>query len=59
MPSSYIAPQFFVVEPRVYHLAPPPPEHRWVVVEGDAYLVQVRSGLVAEVIAGAVAGLIR
>jgi hypothetical protein len=59
IPSTYIVPQYFVPEPRVYHLAPPPPGYRWVVVDGDAYLVQTTNGLIAEVIAGAVAGLIR
>jgi Ni/Co efflux regulator RcnB len=59
IPTTYIAPQYFVPEPRVYHLAPPPPGYRWVAVEGDAYLVQTTSGLIADVIADAVAGLIR
>ena len=59
LPTVYIAPQYFIAEPRMYRLAPPPPGHRWVVVEGDAYLVQTTSGVVAEVIAGAVAGLLR
>jgi Ni/Co efflux regulator RcnB len=59
LPSVYVAPQYFITEPRAYRLAPPPPGHRWVVVDGDAYLVVTTNGLVAEVIAGAVAGLIR
>jgi Ni/Co efflux regulator RcnB len=59
IPSTYIVPRYFIAEPRVYHLAPPPPGYRWVVVDGDAYLVQTRNGLIAEVIAGAVAGLLR
>ena len=59
IPSTYIVPQYFIAEPRVYHLAPPPPGYRWVVVDGDAYLVQTRNGLIAEVVAGAVAGLLR
>jgi len=59
IPSTYIVPQYFIPEPRVYHLAPPPPGYRWVVVDGDAYLVQTTSGVIADVIAGAVADLIR
>jgi len=59
LPSNYIAPQYFVAEPQVYHLAPPPRGYRWVVVEGDAYLVQTTNGMIADVIADAVADLIR
>ncbi len=59
IPNAYIVPQYFIAEPRVYHLAPPPPGYRWVVVDGDAYLVQTTSGMIADVIAGAVADLIR
>jgi surface antigen/Ni/Co efflux regulator RcnB len=57
IPHAYIAPQYFIVEPRVYHLAPPRPGFRWIVVDGDAYLVETRSGMIADMIAGAVADL--
>jgi surface antigen/Ni/Co efflux regulator RcnB len=49
--TAYIVPQYFILEPRVYHLAPPPLGHRWVIVEGDAYLVQTASGMIADVVA--------
>jgi len=57
IPNAYLVPQYFIVEPRVYHLVPPRPGYRWVVVERDAYLVQITSGMIADVIAGAVADL--
>ena len=49
IPMVYIAPQYYV-EPRAYRLAAPPPGHRWIVVDGDAYLVQIASGLVADLV---------
>jgi len=58
LPVVYVAPQYYV-EPRVYHLAPPPPGYRWVMVDGDAYLVQTTSGLIANVIADVITGAIR
>ena len=51
IPLTYIAPAYYI-EPRVYHLAPPPPGYRWVGVDGDAYLVLTTNGLVAEVAIG-------
>src|SRR5215510_14034761 len=51
LPLTYVAPQYYI-EPRVYHLAPPPPGYRWVGVDGDAYLVFTTSGLVADVAIG-------
>ena len=54
LPDLYIGPRFFVAEPRMYHLAPPRPGHRWVVIDGDAYLVEVATGLIAETVFGAV-----
>ena len=59
IPAVYIVPQNFIPEPHVYHLAPPSRGYQWVVVDGDAYLVQTRSGMIADVIAGAVVDLIR
>ena len=58
IPAIYIAPQYYV-EARVYHLAPPPPGYRWVVVDGDAYLVQTASGVIANVIADVIANALR
>src|ERR1051326_8262338 len=49
-----VAPQYFIGEPRAYHLAVPPSGHRWIIVDGDAYLVHVASGMVAEVVTGVV-----
>ena len=59
IPTVYIGPQYFILEPRVYHLPPAPPGYRWVVVEGDAYLIQTTNGMIANVVAGAVAEMIR
>src|SRR6202030_2419471 len=57
IPNAYIVPQYFVLEPRVYHLAPPRPGYRWIVVDGDAYLVETARGMIADMIAGAAADL--
>jgi len=37
LPAVYIGPKYFVAEPRIYHLAPPRPGHRWVVIDDDAF----------------------
>jgi Ni/Co efflux regulator RcnB len=51
MPTSYYTRQeYYVVEPARYHLRYPPPGYRWVMVDGDAYLVRTQSGLIADVI---------
>ncbi|WP_332774149.1 RcnB family protein [Phenylobacterium sp.] len=55
----YVETRYVIVQPQRYHLAPPPPGYRWVLIEGDAYLVRRDNGLVAEVIANAIANLIR
>ena len=52
VPMFYVAPQYYIAEPRAYRLAGPPPGHRWIIVDGDAYLIQVASGMVAEVVTG-------
>lgn len=57
VPKVYLVPQYVIVEPRVYHLAPARPGYRWIVVDGDAYLVEAASGLIADMIAGAVGDL--
>ena len=55
----YVEPQYFIARPQVYQLSPPPPGYRWVLVDDDAYLVQTTNGMIANVIANAVANLIR
>lgn len=51
MPVSYYTRhEYYVVEPARYHLRYPPPGYRWVLVDGDAYLVRTQSGLIADVI---------
>jgi surface antigen/Ni/Co efflux regulator RcnB len=55
LPVDYIGPRYYIVEPRLYRLAPPPNGHRWIFVDGNAYLVLVASGLIADVVIGAVA----
>jgi Ni/Co efflux regulator RcnB len=59
LPGAYIVPQNFIPEPRVYNLPPPPRGYRWVDVDGDAYLVETTNGMIADVVAGAIADLIR
>jgi surface antigen/Ni/Co efflux regulator RcnB len=53
IPHMYFAPEHFVREPWRYHLARPEPGYRWVVVDRDAYLVAVATGVIAQVVAGA------
>lgn len=60
LPSSYYtSTRYIIVEPARYRLSPPPVGYRWVLVDGDAYLVRRDNGLVAELVAGVVAGLLR
>lgn len=60
LPSAYYtSTRYIVVEPARYRLAPPPVGYRWVLVEGDAYLVRRDNGLVAELVADAVSRLLR
>jgi surface antigen len=51
MPAEFFAPRYFIDEPRMYHLEPPPRGHRWVFIDGDGYLVEMRSGLVVDFVA--------
>lgn len=55
LPPVYIGPKYFVEEPRAYRLGAPRRGHRWVIIDGDAYLVEVATGLVAESVFGVVA----
>jgi hypothetical protein len=60
LPSTYYtSTRYYIVEPARYRLAAPPPGYRWVLVDGDAYLVRRDNGLVAELVAGVVSGLLR
>ena len=52
LPPIYIGPKYFVEEPRAYRLAVPRPGHRWVVIDGDAYLIELATGLVADTVFG-------
>ena len=57
--SYYTQPQYVIAQPQQYRLASAPPGYRWVLVEDNAYLVQNTNGLIANVVANAVANLIR
>jgi Ni/Co efflux regulator RcnB len=50
LPSSHYAERYFVAEPSRYALPPPPPGYRWVQYGEDAYLVQTRDGLIADIV---------
>jgi Ni/Co efflux regulator RcnB len=50
LPRTYIAPTYYV-EPVRYHLPPPPYGSRWVIVDGNAYLVRTQTGLIMDVVA--------
>ena len=54
LPAVYLGTQYFVLEPQVYRLAPPRRGHRWLLIDGNAYLVEIASGVVATVVAGAI-----
>ena len=51
VPAEYYRDQRYYVDYRVYHLAPPPPEHVWVRSDtGDFLLVAVASGIIADLV---------
>lgn len=50
LPRTYIAPTYYI-EPVRYRLPPPPVGDRWVIVDGNAYLVRTRTGLIMDVVA--------
>lgn len=51
LPRTYYQSRTYYIEnPRVYRLRTPPPGYRWVRMDNDVYLVQTRTGLIAEVI---------
>lgn len=49
LPPAYRAPQYIVVNPYIYHLAPPPPGYYWVRVDNNAVLAAVATGVVLNV----------
>ena len=55
LPRAYIAPSYYV-EPVRYRLPPPPYGDRWVVVDGNAYLVRTQTGLIMDVVADLLGG---
>jgi Ni/Co efflux regulator RcnB len=47
----YLQPRYYVEDYRVYHLAPPPPGHRWVRhPDGRMILVAVATGIIADIL---------
>jgi surface antigen len=48
LPAAYIGTRYFIADPRIYHLELPRRGHRWVVINGDAYLIELATGLVVE-----------
>ncbi|HMO43457.1 MAG TPA: RcnB family protein [Phenylobacterium sp.] len=51
MPRTYVVERtYYVVEPQRYNLRPAPAGYRWVRVDGDVYLAQTQTGLIAEVV---------
>jgi Ni/Co efflux regulator RcnB len=47
----YLQPRYYVEDYRVYHLAPPPPGHRWVRhPDGRYILVAVATGIIADIL---------
>ncbi|KQY50441.1 RcnB family protein [Lysobacter sp. Root494] len=47
----YMQPRYYVEDYRVYHLAPPPPGHRWVRhPDGRMILVAVATGIIADIL---------
>jgi len=55
IPTAYFVPQYYIPEPGRYRLAPRR-GYRWVGVDGDAYLVAIATGVIAEIAFGALAG---
>ncbi|GAB3380383.1 RcnB family protein [Lysobacter fragariae] len=47
----YLTPRYYVEDYRVYHLAPPPPGHRWIrYPDGRYILVAVATGIIADIL---------
>lgn len=51
IPRGYVVERtYYIEDPARYRLRQPPPGYRWVRVDGDVYLAQTETGLIAEVI---------
>jgi Ni/Co efflux regulator RcnB len=51
LPSAYVRDtRYYVAEPARYRLPYPAAGYRWVIVDGDAYLVRSRTGVVRDVV---------
>jgi len=60
LPRTYYAePRYYIADPVRYDLRPAPAGYRWVLVEEHAYLVRRDNGLIADVVGGLVASLLR
>jgi Ni/Co efflux regulator RcnB len=46
----YLQPRYYVEDYRVVHLAPPPPGHRWILVDGRYMLVAIATGVIADIL---------
>ena len=53
LPAVYLTPRYFI-DPLAYRLEPHP-GHRWVGIDGDAYLVHITSALIADIVVGGLA----
>lgn len=51
MPPPFYVSQYYV-DPYAYQLRLPPRGYRWVRVDGDAYMVSIASGIIADVLYG-------
>jgi Ni/Co efflux regulator RcnB len=47
----YLQPRYYVPDYRVYHLAPPPPGHRWIrYPDGRFLLVAIATGVITDIL---------
>jgi Ni/Co efflux regulator RcnB len=47
----YLQPRYYVPDYRVYHLAPPPPGHRWIrYPDGRFILVAIATGVITDIL---------
>ena len=47
----YMQPRYYVPDYRVYHLAPPPPGHRWIrYPDGRYLLVAIATGVITDIL---------
>jgi Ni/Co efflux regulator RcnB len=50
LPTTYIAPRYYVADPSRYSLPPAPYGQRWVRVGDQYYLAQTETGLISQVV---------